>query len=251
MIIDLQHRSWLLIFIFLSIFLYLAAVIWGSVYISPSEILNILLGKSTDISNTGIIFKVRIPEATTAAFAGAGLSVAGLLMQTLFRNPLAGPSILGISSGASLGVAFFLLYMGGSIQNLSKGFLTLNRGVPLVFFATAGAIGISLVLLAFSSIVKDNVVLLIIGILISNLTLSLVSIWQSFSNPEAIQDYLMWTFGSLGSCRELSLFILCAIIIFGLFLSFLIFKPLNSLLLGEDYSASLGVNIAFLRIGIL
>ncbi len=216
----------------------------GSVNIPPMDVFKQLtgLGKENELWQK-IIFMIRLPKAITAVLAGSALAVAGLQMQTLFRNPLAGPSVLGITAGASLGVALVMLTSGGAASIYAIRQLGLG-GSWLIIIASALGAGIVMSLILLISVrLKDNISLLIIGIMIGNITISIVSIWQYFSEPEQIQDYLMWTFGSLGGVTSGQLSILLVVISIGLVLAFLSSKSLNTLLLGENYARSLGLNI--------
>lgn len=220
----------------------------GSVKIPPIDVLKVLVGieEENELWNK-IIFMIRLPKALSAVLAGSALAVAGLQMQTLFHNPLAGPSVLGITAGASFGVALVMLSGGGvasiyAIQQLGIG------GSWLIVIASALGAGIVMALILLVSIrLRDNISLLIIGIMIGNISISVVSIWQYFSEPEQIQDYLMWTFGSLGGVTSSQLGIFSGVVIIGLVLAFLSSKSLNTLLLGENYARSLGLNINLTR----
>ena len=216
----------------------------GSVAIPPAEVVTILLGRPSDVSAwVGIVEQIRVPKAITAVLAGAALSVGGLQMQTLFRNPLAGPSVLGITSGASLGVALVTLTTGNTITTFAVQALGLSEGWLIVLAATGGAAGVLLLILWVSFRVNDYVVLLIVGLMVGNITLSLVGIWQYFSQPEQIQNYVLWTLGSLHSVTPRHLPVLLMVIGAGIVVSFLSSKWLNALLLGENYARSLGLNI--------
>ena len=220
----------------------------GSVNIPPFEVLKLIVGQGVENELWyKIIFMIRLPKAMSAILAGSALAVAGLQMQTLFRNPLAGPSVLGITAGASLGVALVMLTSGGAasiyaIRQLGVG------GSWLIVIASALGAGLVMSLILLISVrLKDNISLLIIGIMIGNITISIVSIWQYFSEPDQIQDYLMWTFGSLGGVTSSQLGIFSVIVSIGLVLAFTSSKSLNTLLLGENYARSLGLNIKFTR----
>lgn len=220
----------------------------GSVKIPPFQVVRVLTGFETENELwTKIIFMIRLPKAISALLAGSALAVAGLQMQTLFHNPLAGPSVLGITAGASFGVALVMLSGGGAasiyaIQQLEIG------GSWLIVIASALGAGIVMSLILLMSLrLKDNVSLLIIGIMIGNISISIVSIWQYFSEPEQIQDYLMWTFGSLGGVTTGQLSIFSGVVLLGLTLAFASSKSLNTLLLGENYARSLGLNIKITR----
>ncbi|TYP98256.1 iron complex transport system permease protein [Tenacibaculum adriaticum] len=213
----------------------------GSVTIPIKEILNILSGCiASKESWETIILNYRLPKALTAVLVGSGLSISGLLMQTLFRNPLAGPFVLGISSGASLGVALLILGSGlfGGVF-LSVGFS--NWGLAIA--ASLGAFLVLSAVIITANRVRDTMSILIIGLMFGSLTSSVISVLSYFSSSEQIKQYVFWSFGSLGnlSWNELSVFsIIYALGIIG---TFLIIKPLNSFLLGENYAKSLGINI--------
>jgi iron complex transport system permease protein len=179
----------------------------------------------------------------SAILAGTALAVAGLQMQTLFHNPLAGPSVLGITAGASLGVAVIMLTSGGAASIYAIRQLGIGGSWMIVIASVLGAALVMAFILLLSIRLKDNISLLIIGIMVGNITISVVSIWQYFSEPEQIQDYLMWTFGSLGGVTSGQLNIFSIVVVAGLLLTFLNSKALNTLLLGENYARSLGLNV--------
>jgi iron complex transport system permease protein len=195
-----------------------------------------------------IIFMIRLPKTLSAVLAGSALAVAGLQMQTLFHNPLAGPSVLGITAGASFGVALVMLSGGGAATIYAIQQLEIGGSWLIVIASALGAASVMAIILLVSIRLKDNISLLIIGIMIGNISISVVSIWQYFSEPEQIQDYLMWTFGSLGGVTSGQLGIFASVVIFGLLLVFLSSKSLNTLLLGENYARSLGLNIKLTRL---
>jgi len=221
----------------------------GSVKIPLGEIFKVLFSSSTG-NNTWefIINRIRLPKACTAVLAGCALSVGGLQMQTLFRNPLADPSILGITAGAGLGVAAIML-AGGSMTTLyAIKDLGLSGSWLIICTACLGAGLVMLFVLALSRRVRDNVMLLIIGIMIGSLTFAITSIWQYFSDPEQIKDYLLWTFGSLGGVTGGQLSILAAVVAAGLIFAFLSSKMLDALLLGENYARSMGLTTGRARV---
>lgn len=233
-----------LILLVLLLLLFLTGLATGSVHIPWTDVLSILTGESAGEEVwQKILLEIRLPRTLTAILAGSALAVSGLLMQTLFRNPLAGPSVLGITSGASLGVAAFMMAGGGGAGFLAARQLGIAGSWGIVLSATAGAALVMLLILLVSFRVRDNVALLIIGLMIGNLTLSAVSIWQYFSAPEQIRDYVMWTFGSLGGVSPDQLRVLVPVLIAGLVASAAGGKILNAFLLGEDYARSLGVNV--------
>lgn len=229
--------------------LFVVNISLGSVHIPLDEIFQVLIGgETTKNSWTNIITTFRLPKALTAVLVGAGLAVSGLQMQTLFRNPLAGPFVLGISSGASLGVALLLL-AGVSI---TSGLVVSGLGNWLVVLAaTAGSSLVLLLVVTVSVRVRDSMTLLIIGLMFGSLTGAIVSILQFFSTGEEIQLYLFWTFGSLGGLNWNEVYILLMLVLAGLFIAFTLVKPLNTLLLSENYARSMGVNVKRSRLWII
>jgi iron complex transport system permease protein len=224
----------------------------GSVNIPASEIIKIISGNGTENQVwLKIVFNIRIPKAITAILAGAALSVSGLQMQTLFRNPLAGPSVLGITSGASLGVAILMLGTGSMAGSMAIRNLSMQGSWLIVLASCLGSVLVFLIIIAISLHIKDNVILLIMGMLLSNLIIAVVSIWQYFSEPEQIQDYLIWTFGSLGGVSKDQLLVLAVVSLAGILLTFISSKFLNLLLLGENYAGSMGMNIRLIKMIII
>jgi iron complex transport system permease protein len=222
----------------------------GSVSIPFSEIITTLLGQS--IENEGwqnIIVQFRIPKALTAILVGSGLGISGLLMQTLFRNPLAGPFVLGISSGASLGVAIAIL------AGMTFGFGLTQLGIAgswiLTISASLGAILVLSVIILVSTRVRDSMSLLIIGLMFGSATSAIVTVLQFFSKAESIQAYLIWTFGSLGGVTWQELQVFIPIVLITLAGSFMLSKTLNALLLGDNYARSMGVQIIRSRLLII
>lgn len=189
-----------------------------------------------------ILHSIRLPKAITAILAGAGLSVAGLIMQTLFRNPLAGPYTLGVSSGASLGVAVLTMLSVFSIQ-LSA------FSIPVA--AVIGACSVLLLVLAVSRRVTSNVSLLIVGMMFGSIAGALVSLMQNFANPDALKLFIVWTLGSLSSVSWSDMTYMVPILLIGALLAIVVLKPLNGLLLGEDYARGLGINVPRTRLFIV
>ncbi len=211
----------------------------GSVSIPFKEVLNSLIGNNiAKESWKYIIIDYRLPKAFTAIIVGSGLSLSGLLMQTLFRNPLAGPFVLGISSGASLGVAILVL---GSSFLTSVAFL--SSGFSLALFASLGSFLVLIAVMLIATKVRDTMAILIIGLMFGSITTAIVSVLSYFSNSEKLQQYVFWTFGSLGDLSWNALLLLFTIFSFGVLISVYSLKSLNSLLLGENYAKSLGLNI--------
>ena len=229
------------------IILFVLDVALGSVGIPPAEVVAILVGKSSSPAWASIVTQIRLPKAVTAILAGAALSIGGLQMQTLFRNPLAGPSVLGVTSGASLGVALVTLSTGSTLGAYTGQALGLAGSWLIVLAATAGGAAVLLLVLWVSFRINDSVVILIVGLMVGNVALSVVGIWQYFSQPEQIQNYVLWTLGSLNSVTPRHLPVLLTVVGAGVILSFLLSKQLNALLLGENYARSLGLNIASAR----
>lgn len=231
---------------------FLLDVALGSVHIPLKEVLRILFAEgSRDDSWIYIIEKIRIPKALTAIIVGCGLSVSGLQMQTLFRNPLAGPSVLGITAGASLGVALVMLSAGSITSIYTIKELGISGSWLIIVASSLGAALIMVIIVWISSSLKDNVIVLIIGVMIGNITLSVISIWQYFSSPELIKDYLMWTFGSLGGVTGTQLIMLALVVAAGLLISFLSSKSLDALLLGDNYARSMGLTVKHARLLII
>ncbi|WP_367868073.1 iron chelate uptake ABC transporter family permease subunit [Pedobacter sp. WC2423] len=224
----------------------------GSVHIPLKDVIKILF--TPDAGNETwvyIIEKIRLPKALTAIIVGCGLSVSGLQMQTLFRNPLAGPSVLGITAGASLGVALVMLSAGSITSLYTIKELGISGSWLIIMASSLGAAMIMILIVSISSALKDNVIVLIVGVMIGNITLSVISIWQYFSSPELIKDYLLWTFGSLGGVTGEQLLILAVVVFAGLLISFLSSKLLDALLLGDNYARSMGLTVKRARILII
>lgn len=216
--------------------LFLLDILTGSVKIPFSDILSILWGKTSTSSE--IIWQFRLPKAITCVLAGGALAAAGLMMQTLFRNPLAGPDVLGLSSGASLVVAI-LIFAGQLLPQL--GSLIFNSPWSLAIGASVGGGFVFLLVIGISNFVKDNASLLIIGLMISALTSSLVSIMQYVSQAEDLQTFMIWSLGNVGNTSWNELIVLFIIVLVGLAISFSSVKSLNIWLLGENYAVNLGL----------
>jgi len=221
--------------------LFLADLAWGSISISFNDILSVFFGNDSDVITSEILLNFRLPKAITAILAGASLSVAGLMMQTLFRNPLADPYILGVSSGASLGVA--LVMMAGAF--LPVAFVA--SGWALIVAAIIGASIVLVLVVGVSFKVNNAVSLLIVGIMFGTIAGSLVSVLQNFSNPDAIKLFVMWTFGSLSAITWNYMQVLLPVIVLGLVMAFSLQKKLDGLLLGENYARALGISITRTR----
>jgi len=218
-------------------------IILGSVIIKIPEILNVLSGGSNTEFRT-IIVDFRLPKAVTALCVGIALSISGLQMQTLFRNPMAGPYVLGVSSGASLGVA--LVILGFSARFVPGSFQSLGSWI-LVISAWIGAGAVMLLMMFISSRIRDVMTILIIGIMLASGLSAVVSIMQYFSNETLLKAYVVWTMGSLGNLSSGQLNVLVLAVAAGTALALMSVKMLNALLLGENYASSLGLNLRMSR----
>lgn len=239
-----KNRIIFLILIVLIISFLLLDIFFGSVNIRASEVIRSLFNNTGSNFQT-IILKFRLPKAITALSVGIALSLSGLQMQTIFRNPMAGPDVLGISSGASLGVAFVILGFSG---NLSPDSLKGLGNWILVTAACAGAGAVMILIMVISSRVKEIMTILILGIMLSSGISAVVTIMQYFSNETMLKSYVIWTMGSLGNLTEGQLKVLLISVGTGVLLSLLSAKMLNALLLGENYAGSIGLNVRFARI---
>ena len=227
--------------ILLIVVLFAANLLYGSVKIPAGEVLSILFsGESERMAWRHIILESRLPQAITALLTGAALSVSGLMLQTAFNNPLAGPDILGINSGAGLGAAIVLLLFGGIIP---AGNLFIGGSLALVAAAFVGALAVTALILLFAARLRSHAMLLIIGMMLSYIVSSAVSLLNFFSTAEGVQSYMMWGMGNFGGVSRGQLPLFAFFVLAGLLLSVCLIKPLNALLLGERYAANLGVNI--------
>ncbi|WP_419510298.1 FecCD family ABC transporter permease [Alistipes sp.] len=219
--------------------LFVADLLVGSVAVTPGEVWAALTGGGCDPAVRDIILKIRLLKAVTALFAGAALAASGLQMQTLFRNPLAGPYVLGISSGAGLGVALFLL--GAPLLGVSAHSFVQSLGIAGA--AWLGSALVLLVVMAVSRRIKDIMVILILGMMIGSGISSVVEILQYLSSEAALKSFVIWTMGSLGDVTGSNLALMLPVIAAGLVLSVAVIKPLNLLLLGENYARTMGLNV--------
>ncbi|QCK13968.1 iron ABC transporter permease [Mangrovivirga cuniculi] len=244
-----MSKTTILIFLVIILFAgFILSLCLGSVLLSPSQIIDALFsGKSSIYSD--IIIEYRLPKAITAVIAGMALSISGLLMQNFFRNPLAGPFVLGVSSGAGLFVA--ILIMTGWYAGLSLGSIDIHQSTMVSFAAIIGAMAVLLLLLLIQSINKDYTTLLIVGLMISSAVSAVISLIQYFSQSQDIQRYLLWTMGSLGALSwwEISGLVIALLVCVTVLI--VIIKPLNALNLGESYALSMGVKVQTVRILIL
>lgn len=219
--------------------LFTADLLIGSVAVALRDIWAALTGGSCDPAVRDIILKIRLLKAVTALFAGAALAASGLQMQTLFRNPLAGPYVLGISSGAGLGVALFLL--GAPLLGVSAHSFVQSLGIAGA--AWLGAALVLLIVMAVSRRIKDIMVILILGMMFGSGVSSVVEILQYLSSEAALKSFVIWTMGSLGDVTGGNLALMLPVITAGLALSVAVIKPLNLLLLGENYARTMGLNV--------
>lgn len=243
----MQRNTVLFLLVFIGILgAFILDLMLGSVSIPSDAVWDALKGNTIKKSWSYIITEFRLPKALTACFVGAGISLTGLQMQTLFRNPLADTSILGIGHGASLGVASFVL-LPYLLPNLLPSSLH-NNYWGLIIASVIGAFTVLIIISAIATWMQDIVSLLIIGVMLGFITGSIVSVLQYFSDPEAIQSFLVWTFGSLSGTTWKQLHFLIPIVGFGLLISLLLPKSMNALLLGENYARSAGINVKLARI---
>ncbi|MBW6483918.1 MAG: iron ABC transporter permease [Vicingaceae bacterium] len=243
MLFKLNKISLLLVLLSISaVFFFIGDLFLGSVHIPFSNVIDILFTSSSEKSSWNIIvLESRLPRTLTAILCGAALSVSGLQMQTLFRNPLAGPYILGISSGAGLGVAIFIMGLG--FLGISLTHLTWIENYGIIISSIIGSSCVLFILLVSIIRLKDIMTVLILGIMIGSVASALISIIQYFSYDNSLKSFVMWMMGDLSNVSLTQLKILFPVVLLGLILSFLISKKLNTYLLGEDYAQSLGVNI--------
>lgn len=222
------------------VFLFLVNISLGSVSIPLKEVVKGMFGQEmTKESWEIILWNFRFPKAITAILVGIGLSMSGLLMQTLFRNPLAGPYVLGLSSGASLGVAFVILGTGLLPAFLSSFFLS---SYGLVLASSLGAFLVLLAVLLVSQKLKDTMAILIVGLMFGSFTSAIVSVLSYFTTAEKLQKFTFWSMGSISNLTWQEISILSLLTFIGIAISFTVIKPLNALLLGEKYAQSIGVN---------
>ena len=237
----MKHCLWLVIII---VALFVLNIFVGSVSIPPADVMHIMLGGDSKPSWQYIVMESRLPQAITALLAGGSLAVSGLMLQTAFRNPLAGPSVFGINSGAGLGVALVMLLLGGS---LSAGSVCVSGFVAILLAAFIGAMMVMAIIFMFSTLVRNSVMLLIIGIMIGYISNSAISLLNFFATDEGVKSYMVWGMGSFSgvSMRMMPVFVLVTLA--GLVGAVILVKPLNALLLGDRYAENLGINIVRVR----
>ena len=220
-------------------------LLFGSIYIPAKDVVSILLGDDCPRESWRyIVMETRLPHAITASLCGGALAVCGLMLQTAFKNPLAGPSIFGISGGAGLGVALVMLLLGGT---LSAGQYELTGFVAVLFGAFIGAMLVTAVIFLFSTMVRNSVMLLIIGVMIGFMSSSVISLLNFFATEEGVKSYAVWGMGNFGGVTMKHIPLFAGTTLLGLFASLLLIKPLNALLLGEEYAENLGINTIRVR----
>ena len=229
----------------LIVVLFILNLFLGSVAIPVRDVVNILLGdESSKASWQFIILQSRLPQAITATLCGAALAVSGLMLQTAFRNPLAGPSIFGINSGAGLGVALVMLFLGGG---LSVGSVNFSGFAAILLAAFLGAMVVMAIIFFFSTVVHNSIMLLIIGIMVGYISNSAISLLNFFATDEGVKSYMVWGLGSFGGVSMTNMPVFASVTIIGILGALVLVKPLNALMLGEQYAENLGVNIIRVR----
>lgn len=233
--------------IMLGLIFFVLNIALGSVFIPVKEFFKIIFGLGSDNPAwSNIVMNARLPQALTALLAGAALGAGGLMMQTLFRNPLAGPSVLGVSSGASLGVAIMILFLGVQVGNINM-FSQFAGNFSIVISAIVGAVLVLLLIGMLAGRFKNNTVVLVMGIMIAYAVSAIVGVLQFYSLKEDLQTFVIWGLGSFANVPRGQLQYFSIVVISGLVLTLLISKPLNAMLLGENYARNLGVNTRRIR----
>jgi len=238
-------RRFTILMTLLIVILFAINLVVGAVDIPVKEVVNILMGGRSDRPSWEyIVLQSRLPQGITAMLCGASLAVSGLMLQTAFRNPLADPGIFGINSGASLGVALVMLLLGGSI---TAGAFSLTGFLATLAAAFVGAMLVMALILVFATMVRNSVMLLIIGIMIGYIATSAISLLNFFATEEGVQSYMVWGLGNFGgvSMEQMPAFVI--ICMGGIAAALLLIKPLNALLLGERYAENLGINTQRVR----
>ena len=222
--------------------LFVGNLFYGSIDIPCREVLSVLTGGNAqrDVWRV-VVLETRLPQALTALLAGASISVAGLLLQTLFRNPLAGPEVLGVNSGAGLGVALVMLLTGGMSAFGIGGYLAVLGG------AFAGALFVIMIILLLATLLHNNMFLLIAGVAVSYMTSSAITLLNYFSTAEGVHSYMVWGMGSFGGVTMSQMPFFASVALMLLMVSLAMAKPLNALLLGDAYAVNLGVNVKAVR----
>ena len=227
------------------IVLFATSLIVGSVRIPLADVCDILFDKFEGKESWKyIIMENRLPQALTAMLCGASLAVCGLMLQTAFRNPLAGPDVFGISSGAGLGVAIVMLFLGGSV---STTMFTVSGFLAILTSAFIGAIVVTMIILFLSTMVKNSVLLLIVGLMVGYVSSSAVALLNFFASEEGVKSYMVWGMGNFGGVSMNHMLLFALLCLVGIIASIFLIKPLNIMLLGTQYAESLGINIRQIR----
>ena len=227
------------------IVLFAMSLIVGSVRIPLADVCDILFDKFDGKESWKyIIMENRLPQALTAMLCGASLAVCGLMLQTAFRNPLAGPDVFGISSGAGLGVAIVMLFLGGSV---STTMFTVSGFLAILTSAFIGAIVVTMIILFLSTMVRDSVLLLIVGLMVGYVSSSAVALLNFFASEEGVKSYMIWGMGNFGGVSMDHMLLFALLCLVGIIASIFLIKPLNIMLLGTQYAESLGINIRQIR----
>ena len=227
------------------IVLFAMSLIVGSVRIPLADVYDILFDKFEGKESWKyIVMENRLPQALTAMLCGASLAVCGLMLQTAFRNPLAGPDVFGISSGAGLGVAIVMLFLGGSV---STTLFTVSGFLAILTSAFIGAIVVTMIILFLSTMVKNSVLLLIVGLMVGYVSSSAVALLNFFASEEGVKSYMVWGMGNFGGVSMDHMLLFALLCLVGIIASIFLIKPLNIMLLGTQYAESLGINIRQIR----
>ena len=227
------------------IVLFAINLIVGSVRIPLADVCDILFDKFDGKESWKyIVMENRLPQALTAMLCGASLAVCGLMLQTAFRNPLAGPDVFGISSGAGLGVAIVMLFLGGSV---STTLFTVSGFLAILTSAFIGAIVVTMIILFLSTMVKNSVLLLIVGLMVGYVSSSAVALLNFFASEEGVKSYMVWGMGNFGGVSMNHMLLFALLCLVGIIASIFLIKPLNIMLLGTQYAESLGINIRQIR----
>ena len=227
------------------IVLFATSLIVGSVRIPLADVCDILFDKFEGKESWKyIIMENRLPQALTAMLCGASLAVCGLMLQTAFRNPLAGPDVFGISSGAGLGVAIVMLFLGGSV---STTLFTVSGFLAILTSAFIGAIVVTMIILFLSTMVRNSVLLLIVGLMVGYVSSSAVALLNFFASEEGVKSYMVWGMGNFGGVSMNHMLLFALLCLVGIIASIFLIKPLNIMLLGTQYAESLGINIRHIR----
>jgi len=227
------------------IVLFAINLIVGSVRIPLADVCDILFDKFDGKESWKyIVMENRLPQALTAMLCGASLAVCGLMLQTAFRNPLAGPDVFGISSGAGLGVAIVMLFLGGSV---STTLFTISGFLAILTSAFIGAIVVTMIILFLSTMVRNSVLLLIVGLMVGYVSSSAVALLNFFASEEGVKSYMVWGMGNFGGVSMDHMLLFALLCLVGIIASIFLIKPLNIMLLGTQYAESLGINIRQIR----